>query len=328
MEIDPGILAFCAEIAAKTPPGSDQWPLDRQRQAWNEVCAQFRAARPAGLKVQDLTTEGVKFRLYVPEAQVPLPGVLYFHGGGWVLGGPETHDDMCAELAVGAQCAVALVDYRLAPEHPHPAQLEDSLKVWRWMRAQGQHHGIDRENIIATGDSAGGQMSVALALALAEQKQKQLKGLLLIYPVLGADTTTPSYIRNAHAPGLNRDEMEFYLQSFLGAERGQNWHDPKAVPNLASTSDLQTLPRCFITVAAHDPLRDDGVIFAEKLRGAKVDVTLREEPALTHSYMRARNVSPPAKKGFDFIVEALRSLSHGQIHFYITVTSVPTFTNL
>ena len=311
MEIDPGILAFCAEVAAKTPPGSDQWPLTRQRQAWNEVCAQFRAPRPPHIKVQDLVTEGVKFRLYVPEGHEPLPGVLYFHGGGWVLGGPETHDDICAELAVGAQCAVALVDYRLAPEHPHPAQLEDSLAVWRWMREAGAEHGIDASNLVAAGDSAGGQMSVGLALALSEQKQDQLKGLLLIYPVLGADINTASYLRNAKAPSLNRDEMIFYLDSFLGPKSSKNWSDPKAVPNLATTEQLKTMPPCIITVAAHDPLRDDGVIFAEKLKAAGVAVGLREEPALVHSYMRARNVSEPSKKGFAFIVEALRSLSHG-----------------
>jgi acetyl esterase len=310
MEIDPGILAFSAAIAAKTPPGSDQWPLDRQRKAWNEVCASFRAPRPPGLDVQDLETEGVKFRLYVPQGPGPFPGVLYFHGGGWVLGGPETHDDMCAEMAAQSQCAVALVDYRLAPEHPHPAQLHDSLKVWHWMRTQGAQHRIDADNLVAAGDSAGGQMSVALGLALAEQGQPQLKGMVLIYPVLGADTNTPSYIRNAKAPALNRDEMIFYLNSFLGPQGNKNWSDPKAVPNLASTAELKTLPRCFITVAAHDPLRDDGVIFAEKLKAAGVAVQLLEEPALAHSYMRARNVSAPAKKGFDAIVEALRSLSH------------------
>lgn len=310
MEIDPGILAFCAEISAKTPPGSDQWPLDRQRKAWNEVCAQFRAPRPAGLQVHDLETGGVKFRLYVPEGIGLLPGVLYFHGGGWVLGGPETHDDMCAEMAAGANCAVALVDYRLAPEHPHPAQLHDSLNIWRWMREEGRKYRIDADHLVAAGDSAGGQMSVGLGLALAEQGHPQLKGLLLIYPVLGADINTTSYLRNAKAPALNRDEMIFYLNSFLGPKGGQNWRDPKAVPHLASTAQLKALPRCVITVAAHDPLRDDGVIFSEKLKAAGVSFELREEPALAHSYMRARNVSAPAKKGFDAIVEALRSLSH------------------
>jgi acetyl esterase len=310
MQIDPGMLEFYKELSAKTPPGSDQWPLEQQRAAWNGLCAQFRAPRPLGLQVSDLETEGVKFRLFVPEGADPRPGVLYFHGGGWVLGGPETHDDMCAEMAAGAGCAVALVDYRLAPEHPHPAQLEDSLKVWQWMRAHGAAHGIDPSNILAAGDSAGGQMSVALALTLKEMNLPQLQGLVLIYPVLGADLDTPSYIRNAHAPCLTRAEMAFYLSSFLGPEDHPNWRDEKAVPNLAR--DITGLPPTFVMVADHDPLHDDGVLFFQKLQAAGIACSMRDEPALAHSYMRARNVSAPAKKGFDAIVEALRSLSHRQ----------------
>ena len=308
MDIDPGMLSFYQELLAKTPLSSDQWPLDRQRAAWNDLCKQFRAPRPENLIVSDLETDGVKFRLFTPKTKTPKPGVLYFHGGGWVLGGPETHDDMCAEMAAGADCAVALVDYRLAPEHRHPAQLEDSLKVWRWMRDQGAAHHIDERNILAAGDSAGGQMSVALALTLNEQGFPQLKGLVLIYPVLGNDFNTPSYLRNAHAPCLTRDEMKFYLDSFLGPQPGRNWNDEKAVPNLAK--ELLGLPPTFIAVAAHDPLYDDGIIFAAKLKAAGIPCELREEPELAHSYMRARNVSAPAKKGFDAIVKALRSLSH------------------
>jgi acetyl esterase len=302
MNLDPGMLAFNAELSAQTPPEAVDWPLDKQRAVWNEVCKKFRSPHPAGLKVQDLETDGVRFRLYTPEVSGAKIGILYFHGGGWVLGGPETHDDMCAEMAAGANCAVALVDYRLAPEHIHPAQLEDSLKVWRWMRDNVS------ENIIAAGDSAGGQMSAGLALHLKALGLPQLKGMVLIYPVLGADVETPSYIRNADAPCLTRADMIYYLVSFLGPKGNPNWSDETALPNLAQ--DVSGLPPAFITVAGHDPLHDDGIIFAEKLKAAGIVCTVREEPALAHSYMRARNVSVPAKKGFDAIVEALRSLSH------------------
>ena len=308
MELDSGMASFYKELVAKTPPGSDQWPLDKQREAWNQLCQQFRAPRPNSLIVSDIETNGIKFRLFMPHGSKPKPGILYFHGGGWVLGGPETHDDMCSEMAAGADCAVALLDYRLAPEHPHPAQLEDSFKLWHWMREQGAAHNIDRDNLLAAGDSAGGQMSVALALTLREQSLPQLKGLGLIYPVLGNDIDTPSYIRNAHAPCLTRDEMKFYLDSFLGPRPNKNWDDEKAVPNL--TRDVLGLPPTFISVAAHDPLYDDGIIFAAKLKAAGIACELREEPALAHSYMRARNVSAPAKKGVDAIIKALRSLSH------------------
>ena len=258
--------------------------------------------------VEDLDIGGIHVRVYRPPGETPKPGVIYFHGGGWVVGSCETHDDMCAEMADQADCVVVMVDYRLAPDQPHPAQLEDSLKVLDWMRSSGRALGIDPSRIVGAGDSAGGQMTVGLALKLRDQGLAQLRGMVLIYPVLGADTNTSSYIRNAHAPCLTRDEMIYYLESFLGPRGGKNWDDPYAVPN--SASDLSNLPPAFITVAAHDPLCDDGLIFRDKMQQAGLTVALREEPALAHSYMRARHVSAPAMAGFKAIVEAVRHLGH------------------
>jgi len=309
--LDAGMRHFYKKLSEATPPGAEAWPLDQQRAAWNALCQSFQAPLPNTVAVSDITCNGVPCRFYRPkDAKTAVPGVIYGHGGGWVLGGPATHNDMCAELSAATNTAVLLIDYRLAPENPFPAQLEDSLKVWRWAREQGPAHGIDANNLIAAGDSAGGQMSVALAMALQELSLPQLQGLVLIYPVLGADMTTPSYIRNANAPCLTRDEMGFYLRSFLGPEGSAAWHDPKAAPNLAG--DVSYLPPTFITVAAHDPLRDDGVIFAEKLKLAGVPVGLREEPVLAHSYMRARHHSAPAMEGFKAIARALQSLAEGR----------------
>jgi acetyl esterase len=306
--LDPGMLAFYKELSAKTPAESSTWPLERQRREWDELCRMFRAPRPKRLMIEDLDANGVHVRIFRPPGEAPKPGVIYGHGGGWVLGSCETHDDMCAEMADEANAVVVLVDYRLAPEHPHPAQLEDCLRVLDWMRQSGRALGIDPDDIIAAGDSAGGQMSVALALTLKEQNRRQVRGLVLIYPVLGADSKTPSYIRNANAPCLTRDEMIYYLESFLGPRDGPNWSDPKAVPNLAT--DLSGLPPTFITVAAHDPLCDDGIIFHESLNRSGIPSQLRIEPALAHSYMRARHQSPPAMAAFKAIIEAIRHLGH------------------
>jgi len=305
--LDQGMRGFYEKLTEATPAGSENWPLEQQRAAWNALCKSFQAPHPSGLAVSNIICNGVPCRFFRPQGDAVLPAVIYGHGGGWVLGGPDTHDDMCAELAHATGCGIVLMDYRLAPEHPFPAQLEDSLKVWRWLQSDGAAHGLDPGNIIAAGDSAGGQMSVALAMALHELGLPQVQGLLLIYPVLGNDLNTPSYIRNAHAPCLTLAEMEFYLRSFLGPADSQAWGDAKAAPNLAS--DVSYLPPAFITVAAHDPLRDDGVIFCEKLKAAGVPVALREEPVLAHSYMRARHHSEPAKKGFDAIAKALKSLA-------------------
>jgi acetyl esterase len=305
--IDPGMLAFYKALSAKTPAGSEYWPLDRQRATWNAVCAEFRAPYPESVDVSEVNANGVACRLFKPKATGSYPSVIYGHGGGWVLGGPDTHSDMCAELAMLSQCAVLLLDYRLAPEHPYPAQLEDSLKAWRWVREHGSSHGFDASRIIAAGDSAGGQMSVALALALRDLGLPPLQGMVLIYPVLGANMETASYIRNANAPCLTRDEMKFFLESFLGPLGSPAWHDEKAVPLLAQS--LEGLPPAYITVAGHDPLYDDGVMFHERLLAAGIPSTLRREPVLAHSYMRARHHSGPAMEGFKAIAEALRKMA-------------------
>jgi acetyl esterase len=306
--LDPGMLAFNAALNEKTPPDFVTWPLDKQRQSWNAVCASFRAPRPASIEAVDLVANGVPCRVFKPASVGKKAGVIYGHGGGWVLGGPETHDDMCAEMAAGADCVVVLMDYRLAPEHPHPAQLEDSLKVWRWMREQGHANGIDPDRIIAAGDSAGGQMSVALALTLRDLGLPQLLGMVLIYPVLGANMDSPSYIRNANAPCLSRDEMLFYMRAFLGPEGSPSWRDEKAVPLLAAS--VAGLPPAFTTVAEHDPLHDDGVMFHDRLLSSGIASELRREPALAHSYMRARHHCVPAMESFNAIVTALKHFAH------------------
>jgi acetyl esterase len=306
--IDPGMLGFYKALTEKTPAGSEHWPLDKQRDAWNALCASFRAPYPAGIAASDLSCNGVPCRLLRPKGNGLWPAVIYGHGGGWVLGGPETHSDMCAELADQAQCAVLLIDYRLAPEHPYPAQLEDSLKVWRWLREKGAQHGLDASRIIAAGDSAGGQMSVALALALRELGLDPLRAMILIYPVLGANMETGSYVRNANAPCLTRAEMKFYLESFLGPPGSPAWNDEKAVPLLARS--LAGLPPAYITVAEHDPLHDDGVQFHERLLAEGIASTLRREPLLAHSYMRARHHSAPAMAGFQAIAAALMAFAN------------------
>ena len=304
--LDPGMLAFYKALSAQSPPEAATWPLDVQRASWNAVCREFRAPTPDGVSVEDRMLNGVPCQIFRPGGAGLKPGLLYFHGGGWVLGGPDTHGDICAEMAAGADVVVVLVDYRLAPEHPHPAQLEDALNVLSWLRAHGAEIGMDPTCIIGGGDSAGGQMTVGLSLYLRDHGLKPLGGMVLIYPVLGNDVNTPSYIRNADAPCLTRAEMVFFLDSFLGGQGSANWSDPLAAPLLAN--NLSNLPPAFISVAAHDPLHDDGVMFHERLVAAGCASQLRREPALAHSYMRARHVSEPAMAGFQAIVQAVCSL--------------------
>ena len=310
--LDPGMLAFNRELTAATPPEAVDWPIDRQRAAWDEVCRAFRAPRPPGIRVADVAVEGpggpLGLRIYRPPGDGTRPGLLYFHGGGWILGSLETHDDMCAEIAMGADVVVVAVDYRLAPEHPHPAQVEDNLAAHAWLLASGEAHGVDPARLLAAGDSAGGQMTAALAIHLRDHALPQLLGQVLIYPVLGSDTGTRSYRLNAAALSLSRDEMIHYLDAFLGPPGSPAWSDKHALPLLET--DYSRLPPAFVTAAGHDPLHDDAVLFADRLAAAGVPVVLRREPALGHSYMRARRVSPPAAAGFAAIVAAIRRFAN------------------
>jgi acetyl esterase len=310
--LDEGMRKFYEKLSAASPPEAVNWPLAEQRKSWDEVCRSFASPMPRDLSICDVAVPrqggSVNVRVYRPAGEQIRPGVLYMHGGGWVLGSIETHDDMCAEMAAGADVTVAAVDYRLAPECPHPAQLEDNLAVLDWMRKCGPAHGIDQGSIIAAGDSAGGQMSASLTLYLRDKGLPQLKGQVLIYPVLGVDLDTSSYRRNADAPCLTRSEMIYYWNSVLGPETTGNRADKYIIPLLET--DYSNLPPAFITAAGHDPLHDEAIIYGERLRAAGSEAAVRREPALAHSYMRARHVSARCKAGFDAIVQAIRSLAH------------------
>lgn len=305
---DPEMRAHLEAQARDAAPWDPAWPLARQRQAWEEQCRKNRARRPDRLMVEDIDVTGIHVRIYRPPGEDPKPGVLYAHGGGWTMGSCETHDDLCAELADQADAVVVCFDYRLAPEHPHPAQVEDALAVLDWMRSSGRAIGIDPTHVIAAGDSAGGQVAAGTALALRRDGGRPLRGLVLINPAVGADTLTESYLVHAQSPGLSREEMIDCLAALLGPPGSPHWNDPLAVPNTAT--ELGGLPPCFITVAGHDPLHDDGVVFAEKLEEGGVPVSLREEPALAHSYWRSRHHSRAAMAGFRAIAEAMRHLAH------------------
>lgn len=306
--LDRDMLRHFQEVAASGEPWSPDWPLSRQRLAWEYQCRRAAARRPARLMVEDLEVSGLHVRVYRPPGEDPKPGVLFSHGGGWTMGSCDTHDDICAEIADEADVVVVMFDYRLAPEHPHPAQVEDAFAVLDWMRSSGRAIGIDPTHIIGAGDSAGGQVTAGLALALKAQGLRQLRGMVLIYPALGTDTGTPSYIGHAQSATLTRDEMIACIAALMGSEDSPNWRDPMAAPNLAE--DVAGLPPTFITVASHDPIHDDGVIFHGKLAAAGVPAALREEPALAHSYVRARHSSAACMEGFKAIAGAVRHLAH------------------
>ena len=234
--------------------------------------------------VDDLAISGpagpIQLRRYIPTQSKILPVLIYLHGGGWTLGDLDSHDELCRRLARAADCIVVSVDYRLAPENPHPAALEDSLAAIKWVASNAATFGGDPEKLAVGGDSAGGQLSAAVCLRLRDEGGPRIAMQLLIYPALRAAFETLSYYENATGRFLTRADCIWFWNNYLG-ETSRT--DKYACPGEAE--DLQGLPRALIITAGGDPVRDDGEIYGFKLRAAGVSALTLRYPGMIHGFM-------------------------------------------
>ena len=223
-------------------------------------------------------------RLYHSAPDEILPVVLFFHGGGWVHGTLETHDRLCAILAVQAKCAVVSVEYRLAPEHPFPAAWDDAMSSLEWLKAQSAELGIDVKRIALAGDSSGG--NIAAAAAQASAGDKAVIHQLLFYPALDGSCSSPSYDEDHHG-FLSAEQMRWYWEQYAPGElRG----DPRASPAIASISS-DTAPATII-VAGNDPLHDEGVAYAKALKAASVSAALHDYSGAVHGFASLFGIVP------------------------------------
>jgi len=207
---------------------------------------------------------------------------VFFHGSGFVLCSLDTHDGMCRNLCAGAACIVASVDYRLAPEHKFPAGIDDCLHATRWAATHAAELGADPTRIGIAGDSAGANMAAVTALRVRDEGGPALCGQLLLYPVTDYHTPgTPSYSENAEGYGLTRETMKWFWDHYLSDPR-EGIH-PHAAPLRAPT--LSGLPPALVISAEYDPLRDEGEIYADRLRGAGVPVVLSRYDGVNHGFM-------------------------------------------
>jgi acetyl esterase len=300
--LDPEMAAFVARTEQFYPASANAAPPAENRAAYDRMCVAFRAARPAAVTAEDLS-----LRAAAPERDLPLrryrcPGangaavLLYLHGGGFILGGLDSHDDVCAELCLGAAIEVVSLDYRLAPEHPYPAALDDTEAAYRSLLA------ADRR-IAVGGDSAGGNLTAALCLRLRRLGLPQPAGQMLIYPGLGGSSAAA----HSQAPLLSADDSLRYRQLYAGPGRAIPADDPEFAPLRAH--DFRGVPPAAIFAAAIDPLCEDAAEYAARLRADGVRVMHRAEPGLVHGYLRARHASRRAADSFAAIIAALRALS-------------------
>jgi acetyl esterase len=224
------------------------------------------------------------------------------HGGGWVIGSVDSHDSITAALAVDTPCVVVSVDYARAPEHPFPAPMEDCRAVVAWTFANAAAIGVDPAAIFVGGDSAGGNLAAAMTIAFRDSLVR-LRGQLLLYPCVDVDFQRPSYISEAQAPYLKAAEMVWFWDQYC--PDAQQRKNPLAVP--MRCEDLSNLPPAFVVVAEHDPLRDDGHAYAERLKTAGVPVTFRPGLGLIHGFVRARAVCDAAQAEHEAMTQWLRT---------------------
>ena len=260
---------------AGRPPFEALTP-DQARQAYAATwdILQPPAQEVASVRDQSIPTPAgdLKLRIYRgagTAADAALPAVLYMHGGGWVIGNLDSHDRLCRQLANEAQICVVSVDYRLAPEHPFPAAVEDCAHAWRWLHSQAAELHVDQDRLGVAGDSAGGNLAAVLALMARDGDLPTCKMQALVYPVTDLTASSPGYQRVTAGVPLTDKTMHYFIDQYAPrAEDRRHWH---ASPAFAAS--LAGLPKTLVLTAAHDPLCEEGREYARRLEAADVAVT-------------------------------------------------------
>ncbi len=257
---------------------------------------------------EDRTVPGaqgnLEARVYRPEGEGPFPTVVFFHGGGWVIGDLDTHDNMARHVCRGSRAVVIAVDYRLAPEHPFPAAAEDAVAAARWVAQHLDELGGNGRLAVA-GDSAGGNLAAVVAQQL-HADGTPLVGQLLIYPAVDAGGEYPSRVQNARGYMLEQPSMDWFYGHYAGT-----WDDAKD-PRLSPlhAADLAGLPPAVIVTAEFDPLRDEGEAYGRALEAAGVHVDVTRYDGLIHGFFDMGGLSPAAKSAIEETCKKFRTLQH------------------
>lgn len=304
MPLDPHLSAVLQALVANGRKPLHECTVQEARDGYRALTYGTRTQDqtvPVG-RVEDTVVDGASHplnaRIYWPEGIGPFPTVIFFHGGGFVVGDLDTHDNMCRELCRGSQAVVVAVEYRLAPEHPFPAAVEDALAATHWVFDRAEELG-GNARIAVAGDSAGGSLSAVVAQQLRAEG-KSLAAQLLIYPALDApDANYRSVDENATGFFLERATINWFAARYLTSEAQS--HDPRLFPMRAAS--LAGLPPAVIVTAEFDPLRDEGEAYAEALRVAGVDAEVIRCDGMIHAFFDMGRWSPAAQT---FIQKSIR----------------------
>jgi acetyl esterase len=306
MPVDPQVQVLLDAMAAV-----DATPLHHlsppEARAAYEALAAARATTDEVAGTEDHTVPtpsgDVPLRLYRPHrtADGPAPVVVFFHGGGWVIGSIASHDALCTALAARSGAVVASVEYRLSPEAPFPGPLDDCLAATRWVVDHAGGLGVDPSRLAVAGDSAGGNLAAAVALRARDEGGPALAFQLLLYPVTDHSFSQASYTSNGEGYFLTADAMRWFSAHYLG---GAAATDPLAAPLHAS--DLTGLPPALVVTAEYDPLRDEGEAYGERLRAAGVPTEVQRHDGMIHGFVSMFGMVEGGARALDGCAIALR----------------------
>ncbi len=309
--MDPQVEALLQMMAAQAATANvpPMWELDAAtaRAGAEASFVAFNQPMPDGVTITDRTVPGpvgeIPVKVFTPKgASGALPLLVYLHGGGWVICSPGTHAKLCAELSEGANCVVVSVDYRLAPEHPAPAPLDDCVAAIRYIVANAAEFGADGSRFAIGGDSAGGNLTACSALRLRDEGGPQARLLLLLYGAFTANNDLPSVIENGEGKILTRQAMQWFYNHYLSG--GASADDPYIAP---IKGDLKGLPPAHLIVGTLDPLLDDSKLFARALEEAGVPTKLSIYEDQVHVFLQLTAMLDGAKKGMAEATGALRA---------------------
>lgn len=312
MPLDPHLAGLLDMLAAGGAPPMSAGTPEQARAGFRALTVDLRdpASVPEVASVEETTVPGGDgprpARVYRPALEGPLPTIVMFHGGGFVIGDLDTHEVMARTLANDCAAVVVAVDYRLAPEHPWPAGVEDAIAATRWASSHLDELGGDSRLAVA-GDSAGGNLSAVVAQAMRDEGIS-LAGQLLVYPVTDRGGSYPSHEENGTGYFLDIDTMLWFDQQYVGHLTDVDVHDPRLAP---LHGDLAGLAPAVLVVAELDPLRDDGLAYAAALADAGVPVEVRTFPGMIHGFFDMGRVSPAAQAAIEETTALFRKVLHG-----------------
>jgi acetyl esterase len=283
-------------------------PVAQMRSLMKARTARLAADPPVVGRIENRIIEGaggsIPIRIYRPDAPSGelLPALVYFHGGGFVVGDLDMVETVCRTICRDAGIVVVSVDYRLAPEHPYPAGLEDAITATRWVVEQSATLGVAADRIAIGGDSAGGNLAAAASQALLHKDGISLKFQVLVYPVTDLTCSQQSYIDLGTGYPLTTDRMRFYISLYL--KQPADAATPGASPLLASS--FAGLPPALVIVAGLDPLVDEGIAYANSLRAAGIEAESVEVPDHPHGFLGWTRDTDAARNALSLIGERLR----------------------